>query len=204
MDDFRWGQASERAALLVAEGDLSYPAIADRLGVARMTLWRWRQAPEFRARVAEHLAEIREDVRRCGVADRHRRVAAYNARWSKLNGVIEARAKDPAMQGVPGGATGLLVRKVRRLAVEADGDDRKRTREVEEFVVDGVLLRELRELEKQAAQDLGQWAERREVARSDGGPPRISIVEVVRPDGVGPREPPTDAAEAREQIHAVG
>jgi hypothetical protein len=160
MGNFRWHARATKAAELVAEGSLTYPAIAAEVGVARQTVWEWRQHPEFRARVAEHQAEIREEVRRLGVASRENRVRAYNARWERMRRIIEERAADPAMQGVPGGTTGLLVRTVKRIGT---GDQ---ARDVEEFTVDTGLLRELRDLEKQAAQDLGQWAEKSEVAAS--------------------------------------
>jgi hypothetical protein len=56
---FRWSGKAERAAQLIAAGDLSLTAIAARLGLDRRTLHRWRQAPEFAARVDRHLEEIR-------------------------------------------------------------------------------------------------------------------------------------------------
>jgi len=37
------------------------------------------------------------------------------------------------------------------------------------YAVDGTLLREIREIEKQAAQELGQWSEKHEHTGPDGG-----------------------------------
>ncbi len=43
---------------------------------------------------------------------------------------------------------------------------------------DPTLYRELRELEKQIAQDVGQFAEKREISGPDGGPIPITTLEV--------------------------
>ena len=133
--------------------------IADRCGVSRPALRRWKARPEFRARVDEHLEAYRRAVLRHGVAVLERRVAALDDRWRRMLRVIDERAEDPDMRNVPGGSTGLLVRRVKGLG---RGDS---SRVIDEFSLDTALLRELREHEKQAARELGQWAER----RTDGG-----------------------------------
>jgi hypothetical protein len=74
-----------------------------------------------------------------------------------IAGVIAERAADPDMANVPGGRTGLLVRRVK---VIGSGDN---AREVCEYEVDTGLLKELRELEKQAAVEAGQWSTTSEV-----------------------------------------
>ena len=43
--------------------------IANDLGISRSTIARWKRLDEFRARVDEHLAEIRAEVRRIGIAE---------------------------------------------------------------------------------------------------------------------------------------
>lgn len=72
--------------------------------------------------------------------------------------VIEARSKD--MAEVPGGDTGLLVRKLKSIG---SGEN---TKTVEEYAVDTGLLSELREHEKQAAQELGQWINKSNVEQT--------------------------------------
>jgi hypothetical protein len=62
------------------------------------------------------------------------------------------------MASVPGGATGLLVRRVKRIGTGPSAGA------VEEFAVDTRILRELRAHEQQAARELGQWIGRSDVA----------------------------------------
>ncbi|MDE2102873.1 MAG: helix-turn-helix domain-containing protein [Patescibacteria group bacterium] len=153
---FRWSKRSEEAALLVAADELSDTAIAARCGVSQMTLERWKRRTEFRTRVEEHVAAWRAEVFARGIADRARRVDALNERWDQMKQVIGERGADPEMAAVPGGTTGLLVKTLKIIGVGKDAQA------VEEYTVDTGLLKELREHEKQAAQELGQWTEKRE------------------------------------------
>jgi transcriptional regulator with XRE-family HTH domain len=129
MAAFEWTGERERASELLAARNLTHQKIADSVGIARSTLWEWRRIPEFAARVEEITEENRAETRRIGIADKERRLAALNDRWARMRRVIEERADDPE------------------------------TAEVVEFAVDTGLLRELREIEKQAAVELGQWNE---------------------------------------------
>lgn len=152
MDSFAWNTVSEEAAQLIAEGRLSLSEIAEKLDVDRKTLWNWRQAPEFTARVDEHLEAFRDEVLRRGIAVRERRVKALNDRWNRMQALIEARADK--MAGVPGGSTGLLAHDVKGVG---RGDDFEL---IDVYRFDAALVKEIREHEKQAAQELGQWTER--------------------------------------------
>jgi ParB-like chromosome segregation protein Spo0J len=151
IEDFDWDGISETAAQLLATGQLTEEQIAGRLEISRSTVTRWKRHPEFKTRVDEHIAEIREEVKRVGLADLYRRVEALNDRWRAMLRVIDERAADPTMADVPGGTTGLLVRTTKALG------SGKSARVIHEYAVDTALLRELREHEKQAAQELGQW-----------------------------------------------
>lgn len=154
-----WTRARERAALLTAEDALTDVEIAAEVGISERTLHRWRKRPEFMARVEEHIEAFRAVIERKAIAQRGRRVAALQDRWRRMQRVIEERAADPGMADVPGGRTGLIVRRGRR---------------VEEYAVDEGLLRELREHERQAAQELGQWLERAEVRMDDRAGERLA------------------------------
>jgi hypothetical protein len=158
-----------------------YRQIADRLEIDRRTLTRWKQYPGFAARIDEHLAEIRDEVRRVGLADLYNRISALNERWEAMRRIIDERAADPEMANVPGGTTGLLVKTVRRVVVEdetRDGSGRRSSREICEYSVDTGLLREILAHEKQAAQELGQWMEKTEAKVSVGAIQPIRIVNV--------------------------
>ena len=85
------------------------------------------------------------------LAVRESRLARLDDRARRMDIVMEDRAKD--MDGVPGGTSGLLVRRLKSIG---SGDS---AQVVEEYEVDRALLAEFREHEKQAAIELGQWQE---------------------------------------------
>jgi hypothetical protein len=153
---WEWTDARLLAAQRVADGRQTDEEIAAEAGVHRKTLHLWKHRPEFAARVAELTAALEAAVLKTGIADRRRRVEAMNRRWEGMQRVIDERAADPDMQSVPGGSTGLLAHDVKIIGA---GDSAEK---VDVYEVDTGLLRELREVEKQAAQDLGQWTEKRE------------------------------------------
>ncbi len=168
MTGFRWTAKREEAALLVAQDELSNEDIARRMGISRQTLGKWKLQPAFQGRVAALVAAVAEAVKGRGIAERRNRVAALNERWSRLLRVIEERAALYA--DVPGGrGAGMLVCQIKLVRVsggedgESDGPGRRKRRRSGGFVeiaadaVDVGLLKELREHEKQAAQELGQW-----------------------------------------------
>lgn len=162
---FEWTDQREEAALLVAEDRLSDEQIAEKCSIGRTTLHRWKLEPAFAGRVEEHRTLWREELKRRGIADRQNRVDALNDRWRRLQQVIDERGTDPTMEGVPGGKTGLLVRQQRALG---SGEFMQ---VVEEFSVDTGMLKEIREHEKQAAQELGQWTEKQDL--TSGGKPVV-------------------------------
>ena len=86
----------------------------------------------------------------------HPRIDAYQDRWDRMMRLIEARAASGAAEhsGVPGADTGLLVCRRRSIGSAAFSE------KVCEWRLDAALLKEMRELEKQAAVELGWFAER--------------------------------------------
>ncbi len=154
MAAFTWDGQTELAAQLVANGELTDTEIATEIGRDYSTLWRWRQNPEFAAKVEEHLERIRATLRRRAVSMAEKRVNRLNRDWVRLQRVIEERGEDASMASVPGGTTGLVCRTIKGVG---RGEDFQL---VETYEVDTGTLRELRDIEKQAAQELGQWVER--------------------------------------------
>jgi hypothetical protein len=148
---FPWTARKLDAARLVAEDSLSDQRIAAQVGIERRQLTRWKSVPQFMAKVEAIVAALGERSLRFAVARRHRRVKAQNDRWRKMKRVMRERAAALEMANVPGGKTGLLVRKVKSIG---GGES---AREVEEYEVDTGLLKEIRDLEKQVAQEVGQW-----------------------------------------------
>jgi hypothetical protein len=171
---FRWTTKSEEAAALLAADRLTNDQIAEQLGLHRATLARWKQHPEFMARIDELVEAFKKTVRRRGIAQLERRVDALNDRWQRMQQVIEERAADPTMGEVPGGKTGLVVRQLKGIG---KGDDFK---VVEMYAVDAGLLAEMRNTEKQAAQEMGQWTEKTQFLGDEDHPIPVKILNGVR------------------------
>ena len=146
------------AAALVAEDAQTDEEIAASVGVDRRTLTRWKHDEDFIAEVRRLIEEYEKQILHVGIAQRRKRLDALNNRWHRMQKVIEARAVDPAHAVAAGGDTGLLVRDVKGAAGEI----------VEVFAVDTALLKEMRETEKQAAQEVGQWVEKIAETKPDG------------------------------------
>jgi hypothetical protein len=111
--------------------------------------------------------------------NRNARVQALQDRWDRLRvGVAQLMAERGAdMAEAPGGSTGLLVRQYQgALAMPV-------------YTVDtGLLslLSELRAIEKQAAEELGQWREKRESVGNGAEALTSLTVQFVRPGEVRP------------------
>lgn len=173
---WNWTQARERAALLVAEDARPDREIAAEVGVSERTLERWKQRPEFVARVAAHVEAFRQAVLTQGIADRVNRVQRLDADWDALRVVQKRRAEAALLAALvrrekvreespelaeaelehfeeyPGMMTGRIVR------VETPTKMGMKL----EYQVDTGLQSELRALEMQAARELGQWIDRSE------------------------------------------
>jgi hypothetical protein len=167
MGVFKWDTRREDAAKLLAEDEITDEEIASGIGVSRQTLYNWKANPEFAARIDQHREASRKAILTRGLAVRERRVAALNDRWRRMQRVIRERAVSPQMQEVPGGPTGLMVHTVKGVG---KGDDFQL---IDLYEVDTGLLKELREHEKQAAQELGQWTEKRLIGGDPDNPLKI-------------------------------
>lgn len=150
---WKWTRQRARAATLVAEDRLTNEQIAEKVGVARYTVDRWRLIPAFAERVAELVTATQEALKAEGIANKRNRVRTLNELHDRQLRVIAERADDPAMQAIPGGTTGLLVHTYKM----AGG---REPVVMDEYAVDTGLLNEIRQYQKQAAQELQQWTER--------------------------------------------
>ena len=83
------------------------------------------------------------EVIRQELSDGNVRLQVLQDAYNRLHMLLETRAKDPTMAGVPGGSTGLLVRHYR-----------SRNR-VPVYKVDIQLVQELRLILRQAAEETG-------------------------------------------------
>lgn len=164
---FQWSTKSTEAVTLVAEDLISDRQIADQLGINRSTLHRWKQHSDFAAAVDAAIDVLQAQSHKRGIARIDHRLRNANDRHRRMVALIEARAEEGG--DAPGADTGLLVRTFKAVG----GGPSAYT--VEEWSVDTGLLREMRELEKQIAQDTGQWTDKRELTGKDGGAISVSI-----------------------------
>lgn len=149
----------ERAAFLVAEDHLSDEEIASSVGVSRRALANWRDLPLFAARVQQIIADLRAAILAEGIANKQNRIDKLVERHRLLEQVIVERGV--AGGNAPGTATGLLVRTYKAVGIGSD------MTLMEEWSVDTSLLSEMRQTEKQAAQELGQWSEKTRIEVED-------------------------------------
>lgn len=156
-----WTQKRARAAALAAEDVLADAEIARKVGVARSTLSEWKARPEFAARVAEHVEALEAAVSRYRIAKRRERVKVLDDLQTRYLTLLDERGE--AMEGeVPGGGTGTMARQVKQIGA---GDN---ATVITEYVVETGISHEIRALQKQAAQELGQWSEKSTVEHAGG------------------------------------
>ena len=130
---------------------------------------------------------------RQGVADKARRIERLNQRWNQIQQVIAARSESKVTRDAPGGKTGLVIQATRALG------QGKALQQVPNYEVGISLLREERAIAEQAARELGQWTEKRDVTSSDEkleGPGRVAIYLPEPLPSPDPGLPPDEAYEA--------
>lgn len=125
--------------------------------------------PSIRAAVERDRAAIRQQ----GIVVKQNRLDRLNARWEEIGRIVAERAADPLHQQFPGGETGLLaiepqLVKVYKSVDPQDDDDEGETlysdksdRIVYVATLDTALIKEERELAKQAAIEMGEWNEKK-------------------------------------------
>jgi len=160
----KWDRRMLTAVTLMAENELKDAEIAEQIGVSTNAVRRWRQHPEFAAAVGDALGQIQAGVLRLAIAKKHKRLEGLNALRSKLYQTVQERAEEYEASGeTAGGATtGVIVKQER---VSGVGSNQVRTTE---FQVDTGLIRSILELDRQAAQELGQWETKQRIEHVDG------------------------------------
>lgn len=143
---FEWTQKAENAARLLAEDEINDEQIAADVDINRRTLTRWKTHPEFELRVGEYKVAYRERIFQTAISRKEVRIREKQKRHSLLLQVMAERAEDSTVKGIPGGKTGLIIRK------EIPGKFGK----IIEHSIDTGLLTSLSNLEKEVAVELGQ------------------------------------------------
>lgn len=148
-----WTVERERAAQLVADGQVTVAEIARQCGVNRDAIQAWKRCPEFGERVQEHLDRVRAKLARRGEAIKTNRIYAKLRRLHELNGLINDRGSMESHQKAPGSNAwrkGIQAKKVKMLG---SGDV---ATIVEEYEIDTAILAEIRAIEDSIADELGE------------------------------------------------
>lgn len=163
---FVWTKKTIEAAQLVADDKLKDEEIAAKLDINRATLTRWKQDPEFQARIKEHVDAWKARIMQRGLALKERRIETYLEDWEATEIIRQERGNqlsgqvDVESNPYAGGArTGFIAR-----------DYKGKDANVAVYQFDAALFRERRELRKQIAQECGQWSDKTEITGKDGGP----------------------------------
>jgi hypothetical protein len=147
----------EKAAQLIAEDCLSDEKIAAEVGIGRSTLARWKGDRNFLARVETIASAYAKRALKHGLARKECRLAVLNDLHQRMLRVIEERSLSPDLASVPGGKTGLVTKTLKGIG---KGDD---FQVVEVYEVDTGTIAKICDVQKQVAEELGQWVRRSEV-----------------------------------------
>lgn len=152
------------AIRLVAEGELNQREIAEAIGVTRRTIERWVASRSFMEKVKAIVDEYNEKAMKKGIARRERRITVLNDLHEKALAVIKERSADPELQNVPGGKTGLVTKMLKGIG---KGDD---FQVVEVYEVDTGTMKEIRAIQEQVTEELGQKVTKHEHSGPGGEP----------------------------------
>lgn len=169
---WKWDRRKTKAAVLLASGDHNRDKICELVPCDKNTLARWKRVPEFRDRVQEIRDEILDDLVSHGVGNKSRRIRRLNKHWEDLMQVLTTKDLNAKLEGLHGEHGGMLAaRRVDDWEVK-DGKRKKITKTI--FVFDRDvprILKEMREIEKAAATEVGDFIQKIQLDPSDGSEP---------------------------------
>lgn len=117
--------------------------VARKYGVARQSVFDFQE--RHKAELIQRKAELDTAVEDLAVTNKAQRLAAINDRWLKLRQLIDIRARDDRYTE-PGYETGLMVRSLKGIGKNV----------FSQYEVDTGLLAEIRQIEHEAAEAMGQ------------------------------------------------
>lgn len=143
-----------RAAWMIADARMIDADIAEQLRISRQTLFVWRLDDAFMAQIATYREEINRAILSYGSAVKENRIRDMQERLDRMRALVAARAvvgehRAARNAGDPGENTGII----------AEAPAGRTTI----MATDHALLREIRELEKQIAMELGQFQQKVDV-----------------------------------------
>lgn len=144
--------AREKAALLLAIGDMSIDEVAAAINSAVSTVRVWNRFPAFKQEVRRIRDEILEEIRLQGISSKANRLKIYNDLAKSALSIIEANRKAyGANPRAPGDESGLIGE--RFVDTRSDGV-------ISEYYYLDNIVRSIQSVLKQAAQELGEWDEK--------------------------------------------
>ncbi len=180
-------KSRELACSLVADDALGDRTIAKLAGIDKATLERWKRIPEFAAEVLTRRAKLRTAqlavALKFGVATAQERMRGLQDVWDRNARLMQERSRDPLLENIPGGQSGLLVRRLKTLRVS------KRVKKgkgyatvdlnqiVEEFRSDLGPVSKAVEIAEQAAKQVGEWVEKHQQVDTTS-PEAIALAEI--------------------------
>jgi hypothetical protein len=141
-------QIDKAAALLATGHSISQTAAA--CGVAERTVLRWKREPKFLSAYQRAQDEQRHRIIGEGAAVKQFRIAALRRRRVQLLRIAAARAGNPARGGVEWDTSGFLIQKEVCVGGGQFG------KFILEYRLDTALLCELRAIERQIAEEMGE------------------------------------------------
>jgi hypothetical protein len=126
---------------------------------------------KIQSRIAEIKNKIVAKIENKSIAVKENRVAVLEDISNRLRQVIAERAAAEDMIGIPGGTTGLLAHDQKGVGYGPASTV------IDVYEVDTPLLKELREYQKQAAIEMGQWVEKGDI--TSNGAPILSGADIV-------------------------
>lgn len=182
---FTWTRQRIEAARLIAEDELMDTAICEKLGVkSRNTIYMWRQAPEFAARVKQLRMTWEHAILNRGICNKANRARLLQGMHDRAQQIVEDRAKkysatiangeeagDPV---IAGGRSGFIAVENRIIKTHYDGENTVEI-SVEKAEFDSALYREMRATLAQAAEETGQSVSKHEITGANGGPLEVNV-----------------------------
>jgi hypothetical protein len=142
------GKSHREAALLAGFSKKSASSqgsqLAKRLNIAKRIMF-------LQGQVAETIIDRFAKLVILGLRSRLQRIEMYAEIHDRLWRIVKERAADPAMAKIPGGQSGFMLRTLKAFGHGAH------MKIIPEYAPDTALVKEIRALAQQAADELGQW-----------------------------------------------
>jgi Terminase small subunit len=178
------GKSHREAAILAGFSKKSASSqgsqLAKRLNIAKRIQF-------LQGQVAENTIHIVTKPSAFSLQSRIKRFEMYTEIHDRLWRIVKERAADPAMEKVPGGQSGFIVRTLKALGTGSN------MKVVPEYTTDTALAKEIRAVAKQAAIELGQW-------KSDHDQPKPDKIQFCWVDPGSITDEETPAVEEQERL----